>query len=97
MTRPVTSRGMYCAPIPTAMASSTEPDTSGDGMPQRDGSAMPVMHVPRVRDRLGAEEDPREAHDLEDDDALDAAPQHRVGGIREAALGARLRGASARS
>ena len=69
-------RGRYWEPIPTAIAASTPPVTSGDGSPQAVKSC--VEDVPGVRERVRAEEDPREADDLEGDEALRcAAPAGR--------------------
>ena len=67
----------YCPPIPTAIASTTEVVTSGEASPRRE---QPLDHLARACERVGAEEDPGEADDVERDDAPDPAAQRRVGG-----------------
>ncbi len=54
---------MYWPPIPTAIASTTDVVTSGEGCPHAVNSRSSTCSA--RRERVGAEEDPREADDVE--------------------------------
>ena len=83
MTRPSASGRTYWPPIPTRIASTTESgDERGGASPRRE---QPLDHVARTFERVGAEEDPGEADDVERDDAPDPAAQRRVGGRPQSA------------
>ena len=58
---------MYWPPIPTTIARTTEVVTSGEALTPRGEQARD--HLARARERVGAEEDPREADDMEREDA----------------------------